>query len=279
MIIHLESRAVALRAEAADTRNWLDSFAAAPAEAAAACGLQTRDADGLVMTRSHIPFSHFNMVLTLGCPAAANDTAWGDIERFYEGGPHWVLANDLSEPSDLPQLLGSRGYSAVDRWDRAICHETRTESWTQLADGAVLVDHTTASQWSEFVVATYGMPPVIGGWLRALVSSPGWVHAIRREGDRPDGAVVMARSAFVDGDWAWLGVDAPIPGVMAPCHDDDLVVSAALLGECARRGATHFVTDIEATTDDSAGPGYDEWQRLGFHVGYRRTVFEHRSAE
>ena len=269
-----DARQVAVRAESVDMRNWVDSFDAAPPAVAAACGLATGDVDGLVMTRSLIPFSHFNMVLTMGCPAEVSNQAWEAIDGFYAGREHWLLVNDLSEPRNLPDQLAGRGYTPVDRWDRVIGHRVRLAAWAGLADGAELVDAANAVEWSDFVATTYGMPPVISDWLRALVGRPGWIHAVRRRGDRADGQVVMARSAFVDGDWAWLGVDAPIPGVMAACFDDDLVVSAALLLAAARLGAQHFVTDIEAASNDRRGPGYDCWRDLGLEWAYQRTVYQ-----
>ena len=35
------------------------------------------------MVRSAVPFSHFNMVLTLGCPAPADEAAFAAIEHFH----------------------------------------------------------------------------------------------------------------------------------------------------------------------------------------------------
>ena len=69
-----------------------------------------------------------------------------------------------------------------------------------------------------------------------------------------------------------LGIDAPVPGVMAPCFDDDLAVSAVLLDAAARLGARHAVTDIEAPSASREGPAYDCWRTLGFTPAYSRTV-------
>ncbi len=268
-----DQRQLALQAEAVDTRNWLDQHVAAPPHVASSFRLAHRQVGGLVMTRSAIPFSHFNMVLTLGCPATVEPGAWDEIEQFYGGGEHWVVINDHSEPADLATLLAAGGYVLTDTWDRVILRGPKPEQWAAQAAGAELVTAANGGEWSEFICRCYGMPETIADWLLALVDRPGWIHATRREGDRADGAVVMARSAYVDDGWAWLGIDAPVPGVMAPCFDDDRVVSAALLIEAAARGAHSFVSDIEAPSADRHGPGYDCWHQLGLEPAYLRTVW------
>ena len=78
---------------------------------------------------------------------------------------------------------------------------------------------------------------------------------------------------FLCAGWAWLGIDAPVPGVMAPCFDHDRAVSATLLLAAAKAGAQRFVTDIEAPAPDRLGPGYRGWADLGFEPVYLRRLF------
>lgn len=276
MIGMLTGRELATRAEWIDTMAWLDQHRAAPPEVTAGLDLAHRRDGDLAMVRSAVPFSHFNMVLTLGCPAAADDGAWAAVEELYGGAGHWLVANDHSLPADLPSTLAERGYAPVEVWDRIVCQEPSGERWAPLAGGAEVVTADTAGEWIGFVLGCYGMPPIIGRWLEALVDRPGWVHAVLRRDGRPGGEIVMARSAFVHDGWCWLGIDAPVPGVMAPCFDDDQQVSAALLLAAAELGAHSFVTDIEAPSDDRTGPAYDRWSQLGFEPAYRRTV-HHRA--
>jgi hypothetical protein len=271
-----EGRHLAERAELVDARSWLDQHDAAPPEVREAFGLRHQLVDGLAMVAGAIPFSHFNMVLTLGCPAPADDHAWTEVEQFYGQREHWIVTNDHSDPS-LPAELARRGYQPIDTWDRIVLTDHHPARWAAGSSDAELVHTGNAQAWAGFVVACYGMPPLIGTWLRALVGRPGWVHAILCDGHRPGRPVVMARSAFIDGDWAWLGIDAPIPGVMAPCYGHDQIVTAALLVELVRRGVRHITTDIEHTDPQRRGPAYDGWFDLGFRPAYRRTV-HHRSS-
>jgi hypothetical protein len=143
-------------------------------------------------------------------------------------------------------------------------------SWRAHAQGCELVTSANAGDWSGFLVRCYGMPPPIAHWLQALVGRHGWMHAIRREG----GQVVMARSLYQDEEgWAWLGIDAPVPGVMAPCFEDDQKVTALLLEEAAVRGARNFVSDIEVPHPQHEGDAYRRWGELGFSPVYLRRLY------
>lgn len=273
----LAARDLAVRAERADALNWFDMYAAAPPPVQAGLGLAWGWQGELGMTRSQIPFSHFNMVLTLGCPALADDAAFAAIDDFYNGrgcGRHWILVNDYSEPADLAGRLLARGYAAAGAWDRVILQGPREDLWAPFGHDCEPVDASNAGDWAAFLCQTYGMPPPVGAWLKALVGRPGWLHAIRRKDGRRDAPVTMARSVFLDGGgWAWLGVDAPVPGVMAPCHADDQQVTAALLRAAAARGAHSFVSDIEAPTPHRQGEAYDAWGALGFVPSYLRHLY------
>lgn len=274
----MRGRELAVRAEWVDTLSWLDQREAAPAEVIAGLELRHRSIDELVMVGSAIPFSHFNMVLTLGCPAPVGDSSWQAIEDFYSNGSsgHWVIVNDHSEPSNISSVLEERGYDPVDAWDRIVLQHPRPDLWAPLVGGADLVTPASAPDWAEFIRDCYGMPPAVRDWLLALAGRTGWIHAVYRHEGSSDGPITMARSAFVRDGWAWLGIDAPVPGVMAPCFDDDQHVSAALLLAAASQGAHSFVTDIEVPTEGRSGPGYDQWRQLGFEPAYLRTVFHHR---
>jgi hypothetical protein len=273
----MSAREIAIEAEAVDALNWFDDFDAAPTPVREALGLESRRVGTLAMVRSRIPFSHFNMVLTLGCPAAVDDAAFAAIDHFYaEAGlvKHWVLVNDHSEPADLGERLRARGYVRADAWDRVILRGTRPGLWAPHAVGCETVTSANAAEWSAFILTTYGMPPLVADWLHALVGRKGWFHALRRRDGHADAEVVMTRSLYLaDNGWAWLGIDAPVPGVMAPCFDDDQKVTAHLLREAARAGAHSFVSDIEAPAPERQGPAYRRWAELGFAPAYLRQLY------
>ena len=273
----LNGQALAIRAERIDAANWFDDFAAAPAPVRQALGLNTVQIGELAMVRSHVPFSHFNMVMTLGCPAAADDAAFDAIDRFYaEGGNrrHWIVVNPHSQPANLDQTLGQRGYAPDGAWERVVCQGSNIHRWAEFAQGCELVTPANMADWSAWVLACYQMPALIGDWLRALVGRPGWLHAVRREGGQAGAKVVMARSLYQDDDgWAWLGIDAPVPGIMAPCFEDDQRVVATLLTAAAANGARAFVSDIEVPSPSLDSEAYRRWTALGFTPAYLRALY------
>lgn len=132
----------------------------------------------------------------------------------------------------------------------------------------VFVTAESAASWAGFLSGWYGLPT--SPWLIELVGRPGWIHAALVR----DGRTVAARSVFLkQGRSAWFGVEAPIPGLMAPSYEDDHCLLHALLLEAARHGAKIFVGDVEASSIAQAGPAYDRWTALGFVVGYHRTHY------
>ncbi len=190
------------------------------------------------------------------------------------GVPHWIVLSDHTVRADLPQRLRERGYEPAGQWDRVVLQQATPGRWARFASGCELVNSSNAAEWARFILACYGMPPIIGDWLAALVGRRGSFHALRRERGRPDAPITMTRSLFHDAEgWAWLGIDAPVPGMMAPCFEDDQRLVATLLTAAADPGARHFVNDIEQPS-----PGRDtevdrRWGELGFEPVYHRSLF------
>ncbi len=272
----LPPQALAVQAERADALNWLDQYAAAPPAVCSALRLATYDRDGLALLRSHIPFSHFNRVLTLGCPARVDEAAWAAVQAIHAGhqGSHWVLVNEHRQPADLDQQLQRRGHQPDGAWDRVLLRGGRPDLGAPQATGCEMVTSANAQDWSSFSLRCYGLPPSIGEWRHALVGRRGWLHALRREAGRSGAPVVMLRSAFVTDDrWCWLGIDAPVPGVMAACFDDDQKVAATLLQAAALAAAHSFVTDIEAASAQRIGPACRGWAELGLPPACLRRLF------
>lgn len=152
-ITQLSGYNLAVRAERIDSDNWFDEFARAPQTVASALGLAARREGELAMVRSHIPFSHFNMVMTLGCPAAPDDRAFEAIEHFYAEGraeQHWILVNDYSQPAELPEQLAARGYQFDGAWERVVLQGVHQDLWVRHAHGCEIVAAGNAEEWSRF---------------------------------------------------------------------------------------------------------------------------------
>jgi len=267
-------------AERAETSNWMDMYAAAPPHVREGLGFDTKQEGELAMVRSHIPFCHFNMVMHLGYPGKPTEDAFAGIDAFFEGKQHWVMVPiGQTDPPDLGTQLLARQYKRSDAWDRVILQNPTSlvkKSWVAYANECDMIlsqeDAKNTEDWSAFIVKSYSMPPLIQDWLKALVGRKGWFHALLRNEQRE---VIMTRSLYVDhtSGWAWLGIDAPVPGVMALCFEEDQKVVAALLMAAAEAGAHSFVTDIEAPNEDHKGPAYERYGELGFSVAYCCQLF------
>lgn len=289
---------VAAAAELAESYNWLDDFSAAPSQVREGLGMANRwdEPTSLALVKSDIPFFHFNMGMTfLGTEKTAKEVAQAldVVQDFFEGVSHHVTVaygflDDDTEDAVIPEVdktnlksltteLEKRCYEPFLSFDRVILEKASgsvVEDWSNMISAdCELVTPETAHDWSDFIAATYHMPPPIAAWLRELVGRPGWRHAILRR----DGRVVMARSLYAHqpNGWAWLGIDAPVPGSMKPCYDDDKQVCARLLQAAVEEQLAHsFVSDIEAPNVERSGPDYDKWTALGFAVPYTRQVYK-----
>jgi hypothetical protein len=70
---------------------------------------------------------------------------------------------------------------------------------------------------------------------------------------------------------AWLGMDAPVPGVMSDDYEPDAALCAHIVADGLQRGATSFLADIELPSPEMDTPAYDYFARLGFRRPYVRT--------
>ncbi len=257
--------------ERADLEAWRDMYLALPPAFTREFRPELREQDGVAYTRCRaIPFVHFNSVLSLGLDAPATEEVLDAILAAYDavGIPRvTVLAQPCAEPEALPGWLAGRGFVERPGWDRVF--RTAPLAGHAVADAAVaFVDSRMAPRWTRFLDRWYGLPTA--PWLQELVGRDGWHHAVLVEGDE----IRAARSMFIGPQrTAWLGIEAPVPGIMAPGFADDDRLIHALLGLAARRETQLAVADLEAVRPDRAGPAYDRWEALGFTVGYRRAHF------
>lgn len=293
--------AVASAAEHVDNANWFDDFASAPPHVQQALGMRCEwnavqpqeSSPSLVMVSSHIPFFHFNVASTLGIDSdVVPEPLLDSIQTFFGPGKthHITVAErslldkkeSASAAHDSPAAehkihdqLARRGYSRYLAFDRVILQDPfpdLVELWSDWGSSSELVTEDNKAEWSSFLTGYYKMPDLIADWLQQLVNRPNWFHAILKR----DGKVVMARSLYAHNGWAWLGIDAPVPGwTPADCHDDDLAVCAKLLATAFEEaGVTSFVSDVEAPNEARSGPDYDKWTKLGFYVPYQRVVYK-----
>jgi hypothetical protein len=259
--------------ENAEVQAWLDMYAAMPPDDRERYNPEILRVDGVTLTRCRdIPFSHFNGVLDLGVAAPATESQVDAILACYReaGIPRFtVLHNPHVQPPELRDWLEARALRPRGTWERVYRAGGKLTVPEPAVDGEIdFVSWDSGFEWVSFLVGAYRLPT--GDWLGQLVERPGWRHVVLRRRRR----VVAARSMFISaGRWAWLGVEAPVPGIMAPSFADDYALTHALVEDGLRRGVTRFAADIEAPSAARDTPAYANWQALGFEWPYLRTLF------
>jgi hypothetical protein len=263
---------VVLKAEAAEVEAWRDMYSAMPETFRAAFGAEIFDVDGVTLTRCRkIPFSHFNAVLDFGLSRPATQAQLERIVDVYQtaGVDKFAIVQTSTDVSAASRaLLSANGFRAKGSWERVILHGERLGSAPPNSGDTELISADTAMDWASFLSRAYGLPTE--PWLMPLVERPRWIHAALRR----NGSIAAARSMYVsDSGWAWLGVEAPVPGVMAPSFDDDASVTWALLRAGLDRQVQGFVADIEAPSPERNTRAYETWQALGFAWPYVRFLY------
>ena len=256
--------------EAAEARAWTDVYSAAPEDWAAEVGLGFREVAGaLVIQWAATGRRYFSRAIGLGVIEPASGESIDEILRGWEeAGISMFLLQSLPHcrPEGYEDLLRERGLEPFDAQDRVIRDGSPLE---QPGEGELSVERVTAEtadEWAEFVQRIYRLDT--GPWLQRLIGRPGWHEYVARENDE----IVAARGMFIGPDGAaWLGMDAPVPGVMTDDYEPDAALCAFIVADGLQRGATSFLADIELPSPELDTPAYGYFAGLGFRRPYVRT--------
>jgi len=267
----------AAQIENCEVNAWLDMYAAIPADFAHQFQPEIIRVQNIVLTRCKaIPFVHFNCVMNLGMLAPATESQIDDVlAAYHDAGVQNPVFFHIphSQPSTLPEWYKSRGLHLRGGWERIYRNNTAlmNEASTIRAGFQVeKVTQATGSEWATYLDTIYGLPTT--PWLLSLVARPGWHHYLLRRGAE----IAAVRSMYVHHDgMAWLGVEAPIPGIMAPSYDLDIQLCRAMVKDGIDLGAHYFVADIEAPTSEMNTPAYRNFEALGFKRPYFRSHYSY----
>jgi hypothetical protein len=266
--------------ERAEANAWRDLYRAAPADFAASQGLAIVEQGDLVWTTcTTIPFIHFNCVKNFGVDSPATESQLDALLAHYRAAGilrPWFYANPHAEPSALRCWLEARGLQRQGGWERIFRDATPLAPEPLFpTEGASVepVTPATAKEWADFIGSRYRLPT--SPWLLALVGRRGWHHYMLKR----DGVVAAVRSLFIGTDgMAWSGIEAPVPGIMAPSFDLDAMLGEAMVRDGIAAGARLFVADIEAPSTERDGPAYRNYARLGFRLAYFRSHYSYLPA-
>lgn len=268
------SSALAAQIELCDVAAWQDMYAAAPPDFSRRFQLELLRVEPAVLTRCPaLPFVHFNCVMNLGFAQPATEELLDQILAVYHqaGVRHFSFYHiPHAQPAALPAWFKARKLQRQGGWDRiyrdgrALSEHARTPQ-----QGVVVekVTRATAAEWAGYIDTCYGLPTT--PWLVALVERPGWHHYLLRQGAE----IIAVRTMYASGGKAWFGIDAPVPGVMAPSYDLDVQLCHAMVKDGLELGVQLFVADIEAPDVAMATPAYHHFETLGFKRPYFRSHY------
>jgi hypothetical protein len=271
------STELAAQLEAGEVNAWLDMYAAIPADFARRFQLEIIQQHKIVLTHSRaIPFVHFNCVKNLGMAEPATEAMLDEVLALYRaaGIRHFTFYhNPHCQPAALPDWFAARGLQRRGGWERIYrTAQPLNSNLAQLPAGLQVetVTRTNAHEWAAFIDGQYGLPTT--PWLLALVERPGWHHFLLRAGAK----IVAVRTLYIDdAGVGWLGIEAPVPGLMASSFDLDFQLCHAIVRTGLDLGVRYFVADIEAPTPAMDTPAYQNFEALGFKRPYFRSHYSY----
>ncbi len=266
---------LAAQLETGEVNAWVDMYEAVPADFARQFHLDILHVHSTVLTRCKtIPFIHFNVVKNLGMGEPATEALLDELIASYRHAgakQFWFYHIPHCQPPELPDWFKARGLRPRGGWERIYRGNqalTRMVIEPSDADRLEKVTPDTAAEWAGYIDRIYGLPTT--PWLQALVGRPGWHHYVLRRG----AWIAAVRTLYVDPTgMAWMGIDAPVPGVMAPSYDLDAQLCQTIVKDGLDLGVRYFVADIEAPAAAMNTPAYRNFEALGFKRPYFRSHY------
>jgi len=217
-----------------------------------------------------IPFPHFNSVHNLGLSQPATEEVLDKILSIYSkaNSPKiYIHYTPFLQPVNLPEMLSKKDLQIKSGWDRIYRDDSPLEISVERKN-IHKVTAETALDWANFVSNIYGLPTA--EWLVSLVGANGWHHYIETDGAK----IRAARTMFLGADGnAWLGIDAPVPGIMIPGYDSDFRLCQAIVADSLEMDAKLIVMDIEKPSLEMNTIPYQNFASIGFKRAYLRENY------
>jgi GNAT superfamily N-acetyltransferase len=195
--------------EAVERDAWLDLYAAAPAETAERFRLQAAVFGNVpVLAGLEIAISEFNRAFMLDDTAVPYlDEAFRWLNRH--AAPDFALqiaASDMVR--DLQNWAVERGFSpSGNGWSKLVRPLSPEQSEEEMDDTRFEVIAIPDSKvYGDLVVNSFGLPQETASWFSALVGRPGWTVLAALLNGTPVGSGTL----FINGQWAWFGIDGTL---------------------------------------------------------------------
>jgi hypothetical protein len=262
--------------ELAEANAWHDVFAAAPSDLAERVGLRSeRLGSATLLAMPGVPHPWFNRVIGLGVGEPATEEILDRaLSIFGEAGvaSFWLAASPTAQPAELPEWMLSRGLHPLGNWAKVY---RGRDSMGAIVTELAVVEATTpslAAAFSSVVRRSFGLPAVVGPLFEALVGRAGWRVFLALE----NGVPVAAGAVLVQGEVAWLGIDATLPSRRRQGGQGAIMrerVRASIGAGCA-----WMVGEVEESLPERPDPSHHNTIRNGFQIAYLRPNYGPRPA-
>lgn len=254
---------------------WLDLFAAAPSDYAAAAGTAYQQiGGGGALANRAVPITEFNRVLA---PGVRSPWSAQDLDHALEwlrrhAADRWaVQMSPGAQPSEIRDWATSRHLEPVGNgWAKWYRPASQAVSWPSERELEVCtVGPDRGGEFGRVVQQGFGLPESTIPWFAALPGRPGWRTYLAFRGRRG----VAAGAMFIDGRWAWLGVDATL---------EEARGQGAQSGIIARRIADGITAGVIGFTAETANASvgheashasFRNYRRAGFSLAYVRPNY------
>lgn len=251
---------------------WLDLYAAAPIDYAAAAGLQaqTHGAFGMLAHRG-IGIVEFNRALGIGLEPflGVADIACAMEWLNAKADSSWAIqpVPGTSAASQIRMLGLKPSGNGWAKFVRKSAPLLESAEATELSVGCV--DPAAADKFGRMVALGFGLPSSVTPWFSALVGRPKWHCYLACQESQP----VACGALYLDGSLAWLGIDATMPAYRNRGAQSALIRRRLTDGFAAGAAVVTAETGQPSPSDSAAGASYRNYLRAGFGKMYTRLNY------
>jgi hypothetical protein len=258
--------------ESIEAEAWESMFDIAPAAFRKEMNLYYEKVDGATcFVFPKFPVVHFNMVIGLGFAEVLTKELLQQVEDIYRKANQSTYMIQFCEEVQKcePGLFELMNYRAAGGWERItwkpeVVIPLQTNRDIQVKE----VTTDTAAEWERFILEIYKYPAYT--WVLNFVNKKGWHHFLAYE----NSTIVGCRSIFISkNNFAWSGVEAPVPIVMTSDLTPDRVLWKHLQEFCFKQKVELIAADIEVPSPQRDTPIYQSFNELGFKVEYLRKLY------
>ncbi|WP_271898444.1 hypothetical protein [Candidatus Phyllobacterium onerii] len=257
--------------ETVEREAWLDLFAAAPRKYADAADLRyQRSGASVVLADRSVPIVEFNRGMCIGVERPESEKSVDAMLEWLRNhaDPQWALQiSPASQPAEIHAWTADRGLAKKGNGWAKFYRDSTTPISPRNSDLSVRsVKPHDAMSFGDVVQKGFGLPSASSAWFARLVARPKWSTYLAYEGTLP----VAAGALFVDGNWAWLGIDATLPDYRGRGAQTSLIARRIQDGLANGVGGFTAETGQPEATKENMHISFRNYLKAGFVRAYVR---------